>query len=207
MLDASLRKLIDPPLNQIGRFCAKKGLNADVVTFIGLGLGLTSAFMITQGWFALAFIFVLLGRFADGLDGAIARASRSTDFGGYLDITSDFLFYGAFPLAFIWFDPGQNGLAGGLLLASFYFNGASFLGYSILAEKHGMKTDHQGSKSLYFSNGLLEGTETIVFFLALCLFPENFWWLSWGFGALCFLTGGMRIFGARQIFTNSKAEE
>ncbi len=207
MLDASLRKLIDPPLNQIGRFCAEKGLNADVVTLIGLGLGFTSAFMITHGWFALAFTFILLSRFADGLDGAIARATRPTDFGGYLDITSDFLFYGAIPLAFIWFDPAQNGLAGGFLLASFYFNGASFLGYAILAEKRGMKTDHQGSKSLYFSNGLLEGTETIVFFLALCLFPENFWWFSWGFGALCFLTGGMRIVGARQIFTNSKAQE
>ena len=39
MLDSFARKLIDPPLNRAGRFIASKGLTADGVTLIGLGLG------------------------------------------------------------------------------------------------------------------------------------------------------------------------
>lgn len=207
MLDASVRKLIDPPLNDLGRICAARGLNADFVTLIGLVIGLVSAIAIAQGAFLLGLVLIILSRFADGLDGAIARATKPSDFGGYLDITSDFLFYGAIPLAFVWFDPSQNGIAGAFLLTSFYFNGASFLGYAILAEKHGMKTDHQGIKSLYFSQGLLEGTETILFFMALCLVPSAFVWLAFGFGALCFVTGGLRLFGARKVFSDLKVDK
>lgn len=53
---------------------------------------------------------------------------------------------------------------GAVLLVSFYFNGGTFLGYAILAEKHKLSPTNRGSKSLYFSTGLTEGTETIAFF-------------------------------------------
>ena len=149
----------------------------------------------------LALIPLLASRLADGLDGAVARASEKTDFGGYLDITVDFLFYGMIPMAFVWLSPASNGAAGAFLLASFYFNGASFLGYAILAEKHGHKTSAQGQKSLYYSNGILEGTETIAFFVLLCVLPTYFAPLSWAFGALCFATATLRLYAAKQIFT------
>ncbi|WP_411891253.1 CDP-alcohol phosphatidyltransferase family protein [Yoonia sp. SDW83-1] len=201
MLDRHARKLIDPPLNQIGSGLAARGFTANGVTLIGLGLGLLAAAFIALGWPLLALVPLLASRIADGLDGAVARATRKTDFGGYLDIAADFLFYGAIPLAFVLNDPVTNGAAGAFLLASFYFNGTSFLGYAILAEKHGLKTDAQGQKSLYYSNGILEGTETIVFFVILCLFPAYFAVLSWIFGILCFATATLRIYAAKQIYT------
>lgn len=145
-------------------------------------------------------ILILLSRIADGLDGAVARASRKTDYGGYLDITADFLFYGAVPLGFAALDPAANGLAAAFLLTSFYFNGASFLGFALLAEKHEMRTDAQGQKSLYYSNGLLEGTETIGFFVLICLLPVFFAPLAYIFGALCFATASLRLFAARRVF-------
>ena len=49
----------------------------------------------------------------------------------------DFVFYGAIPMAFIMADPGQNAVAGAVLLLSFYINGASFLAYGLIAEKRG----------------------------------------------------------------------
>ena len=202
MLDATLRKLIDPPLNAVGTSLARRGVWANLVTIIGLALGLIAAGFVTVDAHALALVFILLSRIADGLDGAIARASQKTDFGGYLDITCDFLFYGAIPMAFVIADPSVNGAAGAILLTSFYFNGASFLGYAILAEKRGLETAAQGVKSLYFSNGLLEGTETIGFFVLLCLFPASFPLLALIFGALCFLTGALRLFGARRLFVS-----
>lgn len=202
MFDRHARQVIDPPLNQIGRGLAARGWSADAVTLIGLGLGLLAALMIALGQPAWALIPLLASRLADGLDGAIARATQKTDFGGYLDIAVDFLFYGAIPMAFVLHDPALNGAAGAFLLASFYFNGTSFLGYAILAEKHGHKTDAQGQKSLFYSNGILEGTETIVFFVILCLLPAYFSPLAWIFGALCFATATLRIYAAKQIYTS-----
>lgn len=200
MLDPILRRLIDPPLAKAGRRLAAQGVGADAVTLYGLALGLAAALLIGLGFPFYALFPLLLSRLADGLDGAIARATRPTDFGGYLDITADFLFYGAIPLGFVFANPGQNGAAGGFLLLSFYVNGASFLGYSVLAERHGLLSDRRGAKSLYFSGGLLEGSETILFLSALCLFPSAFPALSGSFGALCFLTALLRVRTARRRF-------
>lgn len=200
MLDALLRPVIDPVLTRQGRRLARLGLTADAVTLAGLALGLAAAGLIALGHPGWALLPLLLSRLADGLDGAVARATRRTDFGGYLDITCDFLFYGAIPLGFVLTDPAANGAAGAFLLTSFYFNGASFLGYAILAEKHGLHSHARGAKSLYFTGGLLEGTETIAFFVALCLWPALFAPLAWGFGALCFVTAGARLLLARRVF-------
>jgi phosphatidylglycerophosphate synthase len=200
MLDAPIRRLIDPPLNRWGKALARRGIGADTVTLAGLGLGLLAALLIALGQSLAALLPLLASRLADGLDGAIARATRRTDFGGYLDITADFLFYGAIPLAFVLADPAAHGAAGAFLIASFYFNGASFLGFAILAERRGNSTTARGLKSFFHAGGLLEGTETILFFVVLCLFPGAFSPLALVFGALCFLTGGLRILQARATF-------
>ncbi|MFO7805823.1 MAG: CDP-alcohol phosphatidyltransferase family protein [Paracoccaceae bacterium] len=201
MLDRPLRKIIDPPLNRAGRALAHRGATADGVTMVGLVLGVLCAAAVAAGLFGIALVFLLASRLADGLDGAVARATRKTDFGGYLDIVADFLFYGAVPFAFVLHDPVANGVAGAFLLASFYVNGTSFLGYAVLAEKRSMQTMEQGQKSLYYSNGILEGTETILFFVLVCLFETYFAPLAWVFGALCFATAFLRVHAARQIFT------
>ena len=200
MLDGVLRKVIDPGLNRLGRRLAARGVGADAVTLVGLALGLVAAGLIALGWPLVALAVMFASRLADGLDGAVARATAASDFGGYLDITADFLFYGAIPLGFVLWHPEENGVAGAFLLVSFYVNGASFLGYAILAERHRMETQSRGAKSLYFTGGLLEGTETIAFFAALCLWPALFPMVSVLFGALCFVTAGSRILLARQVF-------
>ena len=200
MLDASLRRVIDPTLAVLGRGLAARGFKANVVTLAGLGVGLQAAALIALGHPGLALVPLLLSRLADGLDGAVARAGRPSDFGGYLDISADFLFYGAVPLAFVLADPARNGAAGAFLLCSFYVNGATFLGYAILAERRGLTTAARGAKSLYFSGGLLEGTETILFLALLCLWPSAFAPLAWVFGALCFVTAVQRVLAARRRF-------
>lgn len=202
MLDGQMRRLIDPPLNRAGRWLAARGATADAVTLAGLVLGLGAAALLAAGLPGpLALLPLLASRLADGLDGAIARATAKTDFGGYLDIVCDFLFYGAVPLAFALRDPG-NAVAAAFLLASFYLNGSSFLGYAILAEKRGLTTTGRGEKSLYFTAGLLEGSETIGFFVLLCLWPAAFVPLAWVFGALCIVTALSRVALARRVFAD-----
>ncbi len=204
MFDSQLRTLMDPTLNAMGTKLARAGCTANGMTALGLGVGLLASVLIYFGYTWLALVPLLLSRLADGLDGAVARATQKTDFGGYFDISSDFLFYGSVPFAFVLLDPAANGVAGAFLLASFYFNGTSFLGYAILAEKRGMQATSQGVKSLYYSNGLLEGGETIALFVLLCLAPDWFAPLAWVFGVACFATGVLRIHAAHKIFHAEK---
>lgn len=204
MFDRHFRPLIDPPLNRLGAGIALLGLPANAVTLIGLLCGLAAGLAIAYEHYLPALLGIALSRLADGLDGAIARATKPSDFGGYLDIVADFAFYAAIPLGFIWADPAANGLAGGVLLASFYVNAASFLGFSILAEKHGLTTQARGRKSWYHAGGLLEGSETILFFVLLCLLPMLFVPLSWVFAALCLFTAIARVFMARELFAGDE---
>jgi phosphatidylglycerophosphate synthase len=204
MLDAAMRRLIDPPLDRTGGWLARLGVHPDAVTLAGLALGLSAAAAVALGAFWTALALILASRLADGLDGAVARARRTTDFGGYLDICADFAFYGAIPLGFVLHDPALNGLAGAALILSFYVNAASFLGFAILAERRRLATSVRGVKNLYFSGGLLEGTETIAFFVALCLWPAHFAPMAWVFAALCLLTALTRILHARRIFAESR---
>jgi phosphatidylglycerophosphate synthase len=201
MLDGWMRGVIDPGLNRLGKSLAERGVTADGVTIAGLFLGMLAAGVLAfggPGWAAA--LPLAASRVADGLDGAVARARGKTDFGGYLDIVCDFAFYAAIPMAFVLRDPAANGVAGAFLLATFYVNGSTFLGYAVLAEKRGMATRSRGEKSLYFTAGLLEGTETIGFFLILCLLPWAFAPLAWAFGALCLVTAFSRVLLAARSF-------
>lgn len=201
MLDGTMRRWIDPPLNRAGRWLAARGASADGITLLGLGFGLGAAVILALGLPAwLALVPLLIGRIFDGLDGAVARATFKTDFGGYFDIFCDFIFYAAIPLAFVVRDPSVNAVAGAFLLAAFYINAASFLGYAIIAAKRRMTTVQQGEKSLYYAVGLLEGTETIVFFTLLCLVPSLFAPAAWVFGGLCLVTASARVVLARRVF-------
>ncbi len=200
MFDAALRRWIDPPLDRLGARLAARGIAADAVTLAGLGFGLAAAGAVAVGAFWLALGLIGLSRLADGLDGAVARATQRTDFGGFLDIASDFAFYGAVPFGFVLHDPAANGVAGAALLLSFYVNGASFLGFAILAEKRRIRTEAQGVKNLFYSGGLLEGGETIAFFVALCLWPAAFAPLAWAFAGLSLLTALGRVLHARRVF-------
>lgn len=200
MLDAMVRPLIEGPLNKAGAALAERGIAAHEVTLFGLFMGLVAAGMLAFGLpGVLALVPLLIGRLADGLDGAVARATAPSDFGGFLDILCDFIFYAAIPLAFA-FRADGNAVVAAFLLAAFYINGASFLGFAIMAEKRGLKTEAQGRKSLYYSAGLLEGTETIGFFVALCLWPEAFRPLAVIFGGLCLFTTAARAALARRVF-------
>jgi phosphatidylglycerophosphate synthase len=200
LLDRKAKSLIDPLLNRIARRLAVAGISANAVTLAGFVLGIASAAAAAGRYFHLALLLLLLSRLCDGLDGAVARQGRSTDFGGFLDIVLDFAFYGAVPVGFAVADPRANALAAAVLVLSFYVNGATFLAYAIIAEKRGIPLDQRGGKSFLFTVGLAEATETIVVFAAMCLFPAAFAPLALLFAAVCFYTAAMRIMLARKAF-------
>jgi phosphatidylglycerophosphate synthase len=202
MLDGWTKARIDPLMDGLARHVAGLGISANQVTVAGWIVGLLAAFAIAFGYFVLGLALFLLNRLCDGLDGAVARLKGPTDLGGYLDIVLDFAIYGAVPIGFILADPSGNALAGAVLLVSFYVNGASFLAYSAVAARRGMETSARGSKTLYFTTGLAEGTETVLFFAAFCLFPGWFVPLALVFAAMCFWTAFWRVMEARRGFVD-----
>ena len=167
MLDGRVRKGIDPALDRMARVIAAQSITANQVTLAGCAIGLLGVGLIAANWLWAGLLAILVSRVADGLDGAVARIKGRTDFGGYLDIVLDFLFYGAVPFGFVLLDPAANGLAGAALILSFYVNGASFLAYAVMAEKRGLESQARGDKSLFFTTGLPEATATIAVFVAM----------------------------------------
>lgn len=199
MLDGWARRRIDPALDAMGAKLAARGVPADAVTLLAFGLGMIAAALVWVGWFLPALALLLLSRLGDGLDGAVAKASRRTDRGGFLDIVLDFAFYGAVPLGFVLNDPAANGMAGAVLLFSFYVNGASFLAFAALAAKRGLSSVARGEKSIVFMTGLAEATETILAFVLMCLFPAWFPVIAYAFAALTLYTALSRIVVAWRV--------
>lgn len=200
MLDGWVRKKIDPILNRIAKLAAGIGFTPNMITVSSCVVGLIAAASIASNYYWPGLVLLLISRLGDGLDGAVARITGKTDLGGYLDIVLDFAFYGAIPMGFILANPAENAIPGAVLILSFYINGSSFLAYAVIAEKRDLETDARGAKSIYFTTGLAEATETIGVFVAMCLFPAWFPLLAWVFAAICVYTTFARIAQAATSF-------
>jgi len=193
MFDRHAQTLLRPALNAAARGLVRAGISADALTWLGFAIGMAAAVAIAlqSWWWGLALL--LVSRLLDGLDGSVARLTQPTDAGGFLDIALDFVFYAAIPLAFAVANPATNALPAAALLASFIGTGSSFLAFAALAEKRGLTDTALPGKSFYFLGGLTEATETITVFAAMCIWPEHFAVLAYGFAALCAITTGMRV--------------
>lgn len=203
MLDTRVRRLIDPALDRVGSILAKSGVSANAVTVLGFLFGAAGCVAIASQYYWAALALLMINRIADGLDGAIARRQSPTDVGGFLDIVLDMIFYSGVPFAFA-VSRVELALPAAFLIYSFIGTGGSFLAYATIAAKRGITADSLGKKSFFYSTGLIEGTETVVFFILCCLLPDQFAILAWTFGTLCWLTTGARIIAGVLAFRDPR---
>lgn len=200
MFDRQMLALTKPVVDGIAQQLRAFGVTANQVSFTGFALGMLAAVLIAHGDIMTAIVPLLLNRLLDGLDGAVARIAKPTDRGAFLDITLDFLFYAAVPLAFAFCNPAHNALAAAVLLASFIGTGVSFLAYAIMAEKRGEKSTAYPSKSFYYLGGLTEGFETVMCFVAMCVWPQHFPAIAFVYAAMCCVTTLTRLVAGWQRF-------
>lgn len=193
MIDPQLNKLLRPTLATCAKALIGLNISANQVTIIGFFFGMLAVPAIIVEHFTLALVLILINRICDGLDGAIARQTQTTDAGGFLDISLDFIFYSAIVFAFIVSHPQQNALAGGLLMLSFTATGSCFLAFAIMASKHNIDNPQYPNKSMHYMGGLAEGFETIVVLCLFCIFPEHFVPIALVYAAACWITAGVRI--------------
>lgn len=198
MIDPWWVKQLNKPLHRLARVAVGVGLTANQVTLMSFLIGMLALPALAHGHYLWALIAILLNRFGDGLDGAIARQQGVTDAGGYLDISLDFIFYSAVPFGFLLADPAQHGAAAGLLMLTFMGTGATFLAFAAIAGRRGIDNPRYPSKSLHYMGGLTEGFETIVVFTLLCLVPQWFNPIAYGFAVLCWITTISRLYAGYQ---------
>ena len=183
MLDRVTRRLKDWALNSFVHLVPER-VSPTAVTATSLPVGLASAVSAAYGLWSWAFALFWVNRILDGLDGLIARSRNlQSDFGGYLDIMVDFAVYAAIPIG-VWM--GRGSVLGNeapawplvALLGAFYVNGASWMYLSALIEKRRVahsapEADKQSSPtSIVMPTGLIEGTETVVFYTLFLLLPR-----------------------------------
>jgi phosphatidylglycerophosphate synthase len=195
MLDRWTVQVFKKPLGALAGRLKRSGYSPDQVSFIAfaVGIGALPALYLHMYWLAL--ICILLNRIGDGLDGALARMTKTSDAGGFLDIVLDFIFYSSVVLGFAVAAPEANGLAAAVLLFSFVGTGSSFLAFAIMAERRGIENIVYPQKGIYYLTGLAEGTETLVCFVLFCLFPVHFPLLAYVFATICLVTMLTRVIG------------
>lgn len=195
MLDRYTIRLFKNLLTRLALVVLRLGGKPDQITITAFFIGLLvlPALYFQNYWLAL--LFIAINRIGDGVDGALARMTETSDAGGYLDIVLDFIFYSAVVLGFALAEPEKNGLAAAVLLFAFVGTGSSFLAFAVMAERRGIENIVYPNKGIYYLGGLTEGSETIICFVLFCLFPSFFAVLAFLFATLCFITTLTRIVG------------
>ncbi len=198
MLDRAARRLVDPVLEQLATAAQQRNLTANQVTIAGFACGLAAMAAIALQSYGLGLLLLLANRLADGVDGALAKRNGPTDLGGYLDIVLDFIIYAGAVFAFALAQP-EHAVAAAFLIFSFMGTGSSFLAFAIFAAKRKLDGETAAAnKSFYYLGGITEGTETILLFVVVLLFPGWFPAAAYVYGALCWLTTIGRIGAAVQ---------
>jgi phosphatidylglycerophosphate synthase len=201
MLDRLALPLLRPALSVAARGLHRFGVHADHVTLMGFAVGMAAALAIALDHSFIGLALLLISRVLDGIDGALARLTAPTDRGGFLDITLDFLFYASIPLAFAVARPETNALPAAVLLAAFIGTATTFLAFATLAAQRGLKSAAFPNKGIYYLGGLTEGTETLICFALMCLWPAHFAVFAYSFAALCGLTIVTRLWAGWRAFS------
>ena len=178
MFDIYMRAVKDAIVQPFLVFVKRQTFSPNYITALSGVLGLIGVAFSALDQRYISFVFYVLGRIFDGLDGAYARlTNQSTDFGGYFDIIVDFTCYGMIPLGVTAAYPEYKAWVMLVYLeVTFFVNAAGLFFLSALIEKNAAaKKNYKDKKevtTLKMPPALIEGTESIILFGAIILFPE-----------------------------------
>ncbi len=199
MIDTALRSRVEKPLRMMARTLASLKIKPDHVTILGFVIGILVIPALAWQNYPLALLCIVMNRMCDGLDGALAREVGGSDFGGFFDIVADFTFYAAVVFGFSLAQP-EHAIYANFLLFSFFMTGTSFLAFGIFAHKYESTDAWDKKRSFSYLSGLVEGAETIVALILMCLLPKAFPIIAMVFGVMCLVTGLTRIIQAYELF-------
>ncbi len=195
MLDALLRPLKERVLTPLAHVGGRR-LSPSAVTLSAFVVGIGAAVLAAQRAYGAALALWIANRVLDGFDGTLARVQGTqSDVGGYLDILLDFVVYAAVPIGLVVGVGTRTSFIAALgLLASFYVNAASWMYLAAVLERRDAGARARGElTTVTMPPGLIGGTETVVCFTLLLLFPRYVAPLCWWMTGLVVLTVVQRL--------------
>ena len=197
MFDPILRPVKERVVYPVAKVIAPV-LSPLALTSLGLAFGLAAAVSAAVDAMLVALVLWLVSRLFDGLDGVVARISdRQSDLGGYLDLLMDSVAYAAIPVAMALRGSATDVIASIALLSIFYVNIVSWTVLSSILEKRHARSEEARLTTVAMPSGIIEGTETIVFFTLFLLIPSWYTVLAWIMVALTAASVAQRVIWAR----------
>lgn len=172
-------------INALAKKLVKIGVSANFITILGFMIGIFAINFLSLERYGYALICILINRFFDALDGAIARNTKVTDFGVFLDATLDYIFYAGVIFGFALANPFQNAVAASFLLFAFAAAACAMLAYAVIAYKNNSTQKLELETSPFYLGGLAQGFETLIALVVLCIIPGWFLQIAIVLGILC----------------------
>ena len=181
-------------------------VTANQLTIIGLIFGLIGSFLIylSSLFEELLLIMIIssvsivsISFFFDTIDGSVARYEGPTTFGGILDIFCDRLVEISIIISLVASDSLNLIWAGMFSLAAIILCISMFLIVGGITKRNGVENT---SKVITYQTGLMERSETFLFFLAMIILIPLRLILLWIFSGLVFTTAILRLIKARKLF-------
>lgn len=172
-------------INSIAKKLIKIGVSANFITILGFMIGIFAINFLSLERYGYALLCILINRVFDALDGAIARNTKVTDFGVFLDATLDYVFYAGVIFGFALANPFQNAVAAAFLLFAFASAACAMLAYAVIAYKNNSTQKLELEQSPFYLGGLAQGFETLIALVVLCIIPSWFLQIAIVLGILC----------------------
>ena len=173
-------------VNSWGKEMSKNGINANMVTIFGFIIGMMAINFLAMNMYFEALMCILINRFCDVLDGAVARAEGVTAFGTFLDACLDFIFYAGVIFGFALAHPEENAVAACFLLFGFTASASAMLAYGVVSYNDAKKNQPLTGSPFYLG-GAAQGFETLSAFVLLCIMPFAFLPIAIALGCWCLL--------------------
>jgi len=193
-------------IEKLAKKLIKIGVTANMVTLVGFIVGLLAINFLAIESYGWALVCILLNRFSDVLDGAVAKAGKPTDFGLFFDATLDYMFYAGIIFGFALANPEQNAVAATFLMFGFVSSACALLAYAIVAYQDKKYTRPHFNESPFYLGGLAQGFETFVTVVVLCIVPKLFMPLAIVLGIFCFIKAVSVVASAYYVFVVSEKQ-
>ena len=181
-------------------------VSANQLTIIGLIFGIIGSFLIYFSslledlmiFMIISSVFIVsISFFIDTIDGSLARFEGPTIFGGILDIFCDRFVEISIIISIVASDSLNLIWAGMFSLAAIILCVSMFLIVGGIIKRNSVENN---SKVIIYQTGLMERSETFLFFLAMIILIPWRLVLLWIFSGLVFTTAILRLIKARKLF-------
>ena len=193
MLDTNARKYVQPILDAVAHACLRVGISANVLTCVGMLLGVAAALLVLREQAVAGFIVLWLSGLIDAADGTLARLTKPSPLGAILDITFDRVVEIAMIAALAGAFPDARFtlliLAGTIAIAMSLF-------LSI-----GAAVANQSIKSFHYAPGLGERTEAFICFSLMILDSARLVLWTWVFVGVIVVTMAQRLYHAYRMLS------